>query len=530
MRMFEPFARHLTAFAWALAFFAPAAALAAPPVPLGLFFQNGESAPLTLVDNASRYLEEIDLAASVATETDQGIAPLAAEGDFAALDWEGVSLVEEEWTPSLDGTFTRDRFYRNARWMDRPSFFLVLPADAEGRLVGEPLFAYAGSDDHGGPLDDGFVRRFVARQTTTGCAAVGDCSGPNVRFVAEGLAQLRYATHAGARDHAISKKATRLRLLWSEEPVRLRDVAVSRDESEFGPGFNVQLDEASEPTNGSFYLPGDAVQVRLTFTDGKGRRLHPPGSLPTYGQFFRGEVDGGLRYLDLFRISTFLYYSLKHRESNLLVALSGPVDRLRTPQTVVDPLELFGPQATFARSDVDGYSAVAQTVPAAGIIFGGAADPSCFTPPSPDGPPPTCPWDAPVSDIVTFTVPPDALPGTYIVAAKARREFAGEPRRDGDVLEIAVGSATPTSFTPKTGKCGTCHQGPTGFGAVLHGIDDRRACFGCHASLGFEFNNAIDIRVHAVHDRSDRFPGDMHKCSTCHLTPPTGPARGLLEP
>ncbi|MCU0685852.1 MAG: hypothetical protein MUF34_27025 [Polyangiaceae bacterium] len=510
-------------------FATPSLASAAKPVPLSLFFQNGTSAPLTFVDDAPRYLEEIDLSASVTTADDRGVEPLLTDGDFAALDWSGVSLVEEIWQPSLDGTFTRQRFYRHARWMDRPSFFLLFPTDQKGRPLGEPLFAYAGADDRQSPLDDGFVRRFVARQIATGCPAQGNCAGAS--FTAQGLAQLRYATRASARDEKLSRKTERLRLLWSEDPTRLRDVAVARDDdAPFGPGLRVELEEASEPANGSFYQPGDALQVRLTFRDDEGRRLHPEGSLPTYGQFFRGEVESGLRYLDIVRVSTQLYYAIKHREANLLVALSGPVDRLRTPQTVVDPLEFFAPQVTFARSDVDGYSSVGQVVPAAGIIFGGAADPSCFSPPPPDGPPPTCPWDAPVSDVVTFTVPPDALPGTYLVAAKARREFAGEPRRRGDVLEVRVGSATPTFFTPKTGRCQNCHEGPSSLGIVLHGIGDRRACFGCHSSLGTEFDNALDIRVHTIHDRSDRFPGDVRRCDTCHLVPPAGPARGLLEP
>ncbi len=372
---------------------------------------------------------------------------------------------------------------------------------------------------------------FVARQTATGCPAQGDCDGPGVRFVAQGLAQLRYATRPGERDQDIAPQATRLRLFWSEDPLRLRDVALARDDQgDLGPGLRVELEEVSEPTNGSFYRPGDALQVRLTFTDGKGHRLHPPGSLPTYGQFFRGEVGSGLRYVDTLRISTFLYYALRHRESNMLVALSGPVDRLRTPKTVFDPSEIFTPQATFARAGVDGYSSVVQSVPAASIVFAGAMNPACTAPLPPNEPPPPCPWDAHVSDVVTFTVPPDALPGTYLVAIKARRELEGEPRRKGDVLEVQIGSARQTSFVPKTGKCQTCHQGAASLDTILHGLGDRRACFGCHSSLGFELNNAIDIRVHAVHDRSERFTGDIHRCDTCHLVPPNGPARGLLEP
>src|SRR5262249_44260081 len=93
---------------------------------------------------------------------------------------------------------------------------------------------------------------------------------------------------------------------------------------------------------------------------------------------------------------------------------------------------------------------------------------------------------------------------------------------------IQVRTATPTTFTAQTGNCNVCHTGPSAFGNILHGGTDRRACYSCHASLDVEPDTALDIRVHEVHDRSDRFPADINNCATCHLTPPDGPARGLL--
>jgi predicted CXXCH cytochrome family protein len=188
---------------------------------------------------------------------------------------------------------------------------------------------------------------------------------------------------------------------------------------------------------------------------------------------------------------------------------------LKTPTTVVDPNAFFGPQVPFATSAVDGFSAVGQTVPPAGIIFGGFADPSL--------------WSLPVSDVLTFTLPADAEPGTYLAAIKARREYAGEALNRGGTLEIQVGQSHASSFTALTA-CTSCHsqQKSTSFDRILHGISDRRACFGCHASLGIELDNALDIRVHTIHDRSDRFGADMAQCSTCHVASPTGPARGVL--
>jgi hypothetical protein len=254
--------------------------------------------------------------------------------------------------------------------------------------------------------------------------------------------------------------------------------------------------------------------VRVTFTDGSGRRLHPQGQLPSYGAFVTGQVQSGLRYLDL-AVQTRLYYALKHRESNLLAVLSGPTNKLTTPTTVVDPNAFFGPQVPFATTAVDGFTAVGQTVPPAGIIFGGFADPSL--------------WSLPVSDVLTFTIPTDAEAGTYVASIKARREFGGEALNRGATLDIQVGQGQHSAFTSKT-TCTSCHsqQRETSFDRILHGIGDKRACFGCHSSLGIELDNALDIRVHTIHDRSDRFAGDIGRCSTCHLAPPTGPARGVL--
>jgi hypothetical protein len=118
--------------------------------------------------------------------------------------------VEEDWRPAGDETFTRQRFYRNARWMQQASQFIVFPTDNSGRPVGVPLIAHAGEDNRSRSSDDGFVRRFVARQIATGCPAVDDCTGAT--FTAQGLVQLRDALHAERRAHGISRTATHLTL------------------------------------------------------------------------------------------------------------------------------------------------------------------------------------------------------------------------------------------------------------------------------------------------------------------------------
>src|SRR3954453_4934320 len=99
------------------------------PVGLSLLFQDSAMPAVTLAGTAPRYLQEIDLMATVPSPGDLGVQPLLDHGELASLDWTGVKMVEEDWRPAGDGTFIRQRFYRHARWMERPSHFEVVPTD-----------------------------------------------------------------------------------------------------------------------------------------------------------------------------------------------------------------------------------------------------------------------------------------------------------------------------------------------------------------------------------------------------------------
>jgi len=494
----------------------------AGPVGLSLLFQNGQGRPatLTLVGDGPRYLQEVDIVASAKTTTDEGIRPLIESGEFSSLDWEGVRQVEEDWRLDFDGlTYVRQRGYRDARWMNQPGKFVVTPTDDAGNQVGEALVAQTGADDRAGSGDDGFTRRFVARQITRGCRAVGDCSG-STDFTAYALVQWRDALRPEVRARKIPAEATRLTLRWTVNEsasytVPVRHAAPS--EFPYGYGLGISLEELSAPLNGSYYLPGEVLTYRVTFTDGAGRRLHPRGSLPTYGQFMRGEVRSGLRYLTIEDYPT-LYYAQKHRQGDMQIAFAGPVDKLRTSQTVLTLEQALLPQHTQATVARDGYTSVVQILPPASVVFGGLYAPAV--------------WETPVSDTFRFAIPLEAQPGTYLLVIKARREFGGEPQKQAKVVEVQVGQRERTTYEPKTGRCETCHTGPTDLKAILHGVEtsDRRACIACHGPLYFEPDAPLDIRVHTVHDRSRRFAGDMQNCATCHLAPPDGPARGLLGP
>ncbi len=77
------------------------------PVGLSLFFQDSAMQPVTLAGTAPRYLQEIDLVASVPSQGDLGVQPLLDHGELASLDWSGVRMVDEDWRPAGDGTFIR---------------------------------------------------------------------------------------------------------------------------------------------------------------------------------------------------------------------------------------------------------------------------------------------------------------------------------------------------------------------------------------------------------------------------------------
>jgi hypothetical protein len=484
------------------------------PVGLSLFFRDGGIQPIDLVGDASRYLQEIDITESIATTTDEGIDPLIHSSAMQHLNWQGIEFVEEDWREPGDGTFTRQRFYRGAKWMERYSTFIAVPKDSRGRVTGLPLLFLAGKDNEWNEGDDGFVRRFDARQITTGCSAIGDCSSAT-SFIAQGVVQARQALNANQRDVPISPRTTQLQLLWSEDFHTNRTVSITHsdeDDHPFGYGLKTGIKVVTPPANGKYYLPGDAVSFKLNFEDGQGNDLCPDGFMPTYGEFMSGTSSSGIHFLDL-TINPTLYYALKHREGNMLFALSGPTHKLKNPYNTIDLFQFFVPQVTVASRASEGWSGVAEVIPPLPLIFGGFQDPML--------------WSIPNSTTRTLVIPEDAEAGTYVAAIKARRSWGGESLNRGATLSIQVGTRQRTGFHPTTGGCGSCHEGPTALSKVNHGLSDQRACVGCHAALAFEPDNALDVRVHFVHSRSDRFPGDVSDCSNCHFEDPSGPPRGF---
>jgi hypothetical protein len=493
------------------------------PVGLSLWWQDGEvrlfsgaAKTVDLYEDYPRFLQELDITAQVVTPTDEGIAPLLTTGDMASLDWHGVHQTDEDWRPdgNTPPTYTRTRIFRGARWMNRQSIVTLIPVDDRGRIAGIPIIELTGRDDDLASSDGGFVRRFVARQVAQGCQAIGDCSNVT-SFTAQGLAQLRDSLHPTQRAQRIPRRATKLQLFWTEDLFRLREVAIRHrdyDETPYRYGFTPQVEIVTPPANGQFYAPGEGFDFRITYRDGAGNRLHEAGSLPAYAEFTGDQIDSGIRYYDGFRQVLTIYYALKHREGNNIWSFSGPTSEYKASGHVVPLGDFFAlaftqiPMATVAE---DGYTSVFNLVPNPAYEL----DPFLST-------------QRP-SDLVHVTVPADAEPGTYLLSFKGRRDWGGEATIEAVTQEVQVGQVAPTVFVPKTGNCNGCHTGQGSFEKVLHGIGDRRTCFGCHAPLAMEPDHRLDFRVHFIHTRSNRFPADANDCSTCHLTPPTGPARGF---
>ncbi|MCW5812989.1 MAG: hypothetical protein KIT84_18320 [Labilithrix sp.] len=480
--------------------------------------ENGTPKTLTIYGDEDRYMQELDFTSSVDTTTDKGITPVTQTGDMARLDWRGVEMVDEDWRPELGSmpkTYTRSRFYRKAKWMTNASVLSVTPVDAQNRPVGDPIIVNAGTDDKWRDSDDGFVRRFDARQITYGCRAIGDCTGAT-SFTAQALMQVRDAMHAERRAERIPMNAKKLAVFWSEDPRNTRYVNIVRKpmaQTPYRYGFNIKLDVVSKPANGKYFLPGDVIDYRLTMRDGSGNRLHPAGTLPSYADFATDNIPSGIRYYDGFQQYLTLYYALKHREGNNIWQFSGPTNKVKYSSHVVSDFDFFVlsgatgiPSATVAEN---GFSAVFDVFPS----VAGTVDPVVSTLPN--------------SDIIHVQVPADAKPGTYTFTYKGRRDWSGEALNDSTTVDVQVGQKQQTEFSPKTGKCNTCHEGPSGFDEVLHRNADRRTCYGCHMPLESEPDQALDYRIHLIHTRSNRVPGNPNNCSTCHLTTPSGPPRGF---
>lgn len=475
------------------------------PVGLALDLEDGVSAPMKVRKSQRFYINQIDLRAHVTATVDEGVAGLDAAGDFASLDWRNTERVDESFVAQLnaDGTATRRRFYRKARWMDQPSLFVVEQLDVHGAPSGAPVVVDTGLEYLRTPVDSFFTRRLRAIQWAYDCASKTDCSTAK-NFMEEALVELRYAEGPNP-SFKLDAKTTQLRVVWSAKPASPYLIPIEQVENPtWDYGFGIDLVALTPPAPDGTYAPGQQLQFQFTLRDGSGKPLHPPGQLPTFLDYLTGNDPAGIDYWNVFE-TTMTYYRRKHKEKQMLVALQGPMQDNTTIHDVVDFAgEIFSSTdgaVVTARPSQQGFFAAAAAVPSWLTLIGVA------------------PANGPVGDTVTFTLPADAKPGTYSVVMKARRSYMGEELPRAKTIHIQVGTPTPTHKTFTTGNCQSCHAGGSDLTRVGHAISitDRDTCTTCHGPLPFEPEGPVYVRSHFIHSRTDRLSAPLTECKTCHL-------------
>jgi hypothetical protein len=484
---------------------ASGATTADTPIGIALDVEDGVAPPLRIRSRQRFYIQQIDLRAHVDRGVDEGVAGLARAGDFAALDWTGTRGVDESFVSvaSADGTFTRRRMFRDARWMNEPSRFAIEQLDAAGRRLGAPLVVHTGREFEPGPDDSFFVRRLRAIQWANDCASRSDCSRAT-SFLEEALVELRYASGPGP-SAVLDARTTRLRVTWTANHDHAYTIPVEQVTSPtWDYGFVIDLAVVTPPGPAGVYTPGQTLQVKFILRDGAGTPLHPPGVLPTFLDYLSGQDPPGIDYWNV-NEKVMTYYRRKHKEKQMVIALEGP---LHATGPVRNTLDFIGGiiasrdgAVTTATPELNGFFGEAAAVPAWSTLIG------------------LQPADSPVGDTAQFTLPANALPGTYKITMKARRSYLGQELAVAKVIELQVGTAIRTPAHLATGTCRDCHQGGADLTRIGHGLSagERDTCTTCHVPLPFEPEGPLYVRTHFVHSRTDRLAAPRIRCASCHL-------------
>jgi hypothetical protein len=480
------------------------------PVGLALRIEEGVGSPLKVRAGQTFYVNQIDLRASLQAGVDEGVAGLAASGDFASLSWAGVKLADESAldTPSTDGTFTNRRFYRDARWMNEASLFTVVQVGANGAPSGLPAIVSTGKADKRAPTDGFFVRRMRAIQWTYDCASRTDCSGAQ-HFEEEALVELRYAMHPEAT-FKIGPSTTALKVIWSANPGKVYTIPVEQVAApQYDYGFQIEMIPVTAPGPDGSYAPGTDLTFELRLKDGSGNLLHTPGQLPSYNAVMSGADTSGIQYYRGLVESFTTYYRRKHMERQLINQISGPAQKVGPIRDVVD---LSAPGALGPDGDIyvaapathNGMWAQSCSFPTFNIMLGGLYFPVL--------------WDLPNTALCTYHIPADAEAGTYTITQKGRRVYLGQDIPVSKTMEIQIGSPVHTTMPVSAGGCQACHNNNAALTVIGHGNDNLATCTTCHAPLTFELEGPVYVRTHFLHSRSGRFDKPLTRCASCHTT------------
>ncbi len=347
------------------------------------------------------------------------------------------------------------------------------------------------------------MRRLRAIQWTNDCASRSDCSHAT-SFLEEALVELRYAS--GPSPSAVLDAATtQLRVTWTAQHDHAYTIPVEQVANPtWDYGFVIDLAVATPPGPGGVFTPGQTLKVTFTLRDGAGKPLHPPGVLPTFHDYLSGQDPPGIDYWNI-NEKVMTYYRRKHKEKQMVIALEGP---LAATGPIRNTLDFVGGimtsrdgAVTTATPELNGFFGEAAAVPAWSTLIGLQPD------------------DSPVGDTAQFTLPANALPGTYKITMKGRRSYLGQELAVAKVIEIQVGTAVRDAAHLNTGTCRDCHQGAADLTRIGHGLSagDRDTCTTCHVPLPFEPEGPLYVRTHFVHSRTERLDAPLTRCANCHL-------------
>ncbi|MCX7170550.1 MAG: cytochrome C [Proteobacteria bacterium] len=476
------------------------------PVGLALEIDNGTGVPLKVKAGQEFFINIIDIREHLKTDSDAGVAGLKNTRLLTGLNWDGMSF-EEEFVDlaNPDGSYTRRRFYTGAAWMKQPSTFTITPLDAKGSATARAVVITVGNDAARKIADSMFINRLRAIQWTHDCKSLENCATAR-SFEEEALIEVRNS-RLPAEKLALSADTATLQVRWSLQPTAAVLIPVEQvSNPEYAYGYAIAIESLTPPSADGTYPPGATLTFRLNQLDGAGKRLHPPGSLPTYNEFRAARNGAGLQYYRGFDEPAAAYYRRKHRERMLMAQIIGPVQQLAPIRSIVQLEDFLGNNVTqtVGRPERDGIYSEFQLFPPSNDMFGGAFDPKHAG------------WDAPVSDQFSFHVPNNAVPGTYLVTVKGRRVYLGEDIPATRTIEIQVGTAQRTQPRLTATNCASCHNQGGALVLLLHANDNLAACNGCHAPLSVEPDNEASVRIHFIHSRSDRYSMPLSRCAACH--------------
>ncbi len=434
------------------------------------------------------------------------------ESRFKSLDWSNLGTQDVRWgSTQSPGAWDRELNFNNANWMlEKNDTFKVEVLDQDG--VVRQTTEYSRQDFLGESGMAGHTQVSYNLETLLPPTSVDDedfrpAPSP-VPFI---HSQITYRTLvrmevAGSTNPFKSFRVQGLsgdgaiRVTWSQMPsepfyfpvtfIRPQDVAPTcfkDDDSPTPCGFGLDPRvKLSRPSNGTFYTPGETFDMFLDIRDSDGNRLHRSDKLPGYAEFYSGATNG-LLYSYAAHFAT-----LRERDITSAYQIVGPIQDMKTWSSVASPRPFYSSGGNLHTGVIPELTSLP--------IFAGLL---------------TAQWPT----RATFTLPPDAKPGTYAVVLRANRQFMGERMSKGNVFFFQVGQAEPTTYPNQVGNCQICHRGVVSLDNLRHGfsVDHIESCKACHMGT-IDYPGRFQEEMHRLHMQSGKYKQDKSDCRVCHLS------------